>query len=220
MSATSPRRCRWSGRSRQQPLRRNHPMTLGDVVEKLQRGQPFRRAEGAGRPARRRRHPGPLRLIKLVTGGLQDRRLGAARQAGAGRFRRRRGQRDRGALAWADAALCRAVPWLEGKAPKAREAGGGAVPAGHAVQSRSEQADLEKLAPCRLCGRMEMGRHPRPGGQRARRAPALFAHRRRCLAGLSRPGRGDELRRRARRRAAGRPAAASGPARSPTCSSG
>ena len=118
------------------------------MVEKLQRraARTARKCwrgllDSVGIPAR-------FALIKLVTGGL---RIGVsarlAKQALAD-FGRRRGQRDRGALARADAALCRRCShWLEGKGPKPEKTGGGAVPAGDAVQSRSEDGDLEKLEP-------------------------------------------------------------------------
>ena len=183
-------------------------------------GEPFRWAEGAGRPARRVGIPARFAIIKLVTGGL---RIGVsarlAKQALAD-F----GGVDVGEIEelWHGltppyAAL---FEWLEGKGREARETGGGAVPPGDAVEPGREQADLEKLAPADYSAEWKWDGIRVQVVERARRAPALFAHRRRHLAGLSRSRRGDDISTpcsTANCWSAGRP---NGPARSPTCSSG
>ena len=95
--------------------------TLSEVVEALHAASRARRAEGwssagsTGSTPRAR-----WALLKLVTGGLRDRRLRAARQAGAGRLRRQGRRRDRGALARAEAALRRAVRLAGGQGARSR----------------------------------------------------------------------------------------------------
>ena len=166
-------------------------------------GEPLRRAEGAGQAARQRQHLGALRHHKTGHRRPAHRRLGAAGQAGAGRSRQGRRRRDRGTLARADAALCRAVRLAGRQGGKTGKDGAGAVQAGDAVQPGRRRRS-RKARPGRLCSRVEMGRHPRPGDVRRRRSPALFAHRRRCFRRLSRPRRRDAFFGRARRRASGR----------------
>ena len=146
------------------PHARNHALTLGDVVEQAAVGQPLRRADGAGAacstaPA----SPARFAIIKLVTGGL---RIGVsarlAKQALAD-F----GKVDVAEIEelWHGLAppYDGAVRLAGGQGAKAREGGRGAVPAGHAVQPGRGQRP-RKARPGRLCRRMEMGRHPRPGG--------------------------------------------------------
>ena len=104
-------------------------------------------------------------LIKLVTGGL---RIGVsarlAKQALAD-FGERRGRRDRGSLARADAALRDAVRLARRRGAEARQRGQRALPARDAVATRSRTA-TSNARPGRLRGRMEVGRHPRAGGRR------------------------------------------------------
>ena len=72
MSATSPKRSRWSGRSRRPERSANREPTLGEVVAKLQAASRSDGPNGAGRgcstaPISTARYA----IIKLVTGGLR-----------------------------------------------------------------------------------------------------------------------------------------------------
>ena len=140
MSATSPRPSRWSGPIRRRTQTPNHEPTLGEVVGKLQSASRSdgptvlaRLLDSAGIEAR-------FAIIKLVTGGL---RIGVsarlAKQALA----------DFGKVDVAEIEelwhgltppYTELFAWLEGKAPQAREGRQGAVPAGHAVATRSRTA--------------------------------------------------------------------------------
>ncbi len=93
--------------------------------------------------------------------------------------------------------------WLEGRAEKPVNAA--AAPFRPVMLSNAlEERDAPQISPDDPCRGVEMGRHPRPGGGRARRAPALFAHRRRHFRRVSRRHRGDGFRGRDRRRTSGR----------------
>ena len=84
---------------------------------------------------------GALRPHQAGHRRLAHRRFGAAGQAGAGRFRQGRRRRDRGALARAEAALCRRCsPGWKARRDKPEQAAHGAVPPGHAVACRSRTA--------------------------------------------------------------------------------
>ena len=101
-------------------------------------------------------------LIKLVTGGLRigvSARLAKQALADFGKVDVAEIEELWHGLTPPYAGL---FAWLEGKAPKAAKGGGGAVPAGHAGQ-RGRGRRSRKARPGRLCRRMEMGRHPRPG---------------------------------------------------------
>ncbi len=91
---------------------------------------------------------------------------------------------------------------------------------GHAVARRRGRRPRQDR-PRRLRRRVEMGRNSRAGGVGSRLAKTLFAHRRRRSPGAF-PDLVEamNLRRRARRRTAGRPPARRAPALFPTCSSG
>ena len=82
--------------------------------------------------------------------------------------------------------------WLEGKADKPEKTAQ-ALFRPVMLSNPVERRRPRKARPGRLRRRVEMGRHPRAGGVGGRRAPALFAHRRRRLRRLSRPRRGDEF---------------------------
>ena len=107
--------------------------------------------------------PARFAIIKLVTGGL---RVGVsarlAKQALAD-F----GDVDVAEIEELWHGLAPPYPglfaWLEGKAPKPEHPAQGAVPAGHAGPSRRRRRP-RAARPGRLRRRMEMGRHPRPGG--------------------------------------------------------
>ena len=144
-------------------------------------------------------------LLKLVTGGLAHRGVGAAGQDRGGVARREGRQRDRADLARPRAALC--GPLRLGRRPR-RQAGrvaSDAVPPGDAVAC-DRGGEFFRSRSRRLHGGMEMGRHPGAGGggaarRRRIRDPALFPHRRGHLEELSRSRRGAAFRRRHRRRA-------------------
>ncbi len=71
--------------------------------------------------------------------------------------------------------------WAEGRGPAPAIEGRGAVPPGDAgAGDRRGGPALDHAGDLRR--RMEMGRHPRAGGERGRRRAALHAHRRRHLA--------------------------------------
>ena len=170
MSATSPRRSRWSGRRRAPGA---EPRAAAPRRGRRARCSAASRLEGprlvegwldaldaTGRWA----------LLKLVTGGL---RIGVsarlAKQALA-ELGGKDGRRDRGGLARADAALRRAVR-LAGRAAASGPSadGAGAVPPGDAGARASTTSELREARPGGLRGRMEVGRHPRAGGARGRR---------------------------------------------------
>src|SRR3989344_5636649 len=87
--------------------------------------------------------------------------------------------------------------WLEALPRRA-----GALPAGHAGPGDRRGGGFRQARSGGLCRRVEMGRHPHPGGQRGGGEAALQPHGRRHLGGLSRRGRGAGLRRRPGRRTA------------------
>ena len=116
------------------------------------------RVDGSGRFAPpEARHRRPAR-----------RRLRPPRQAGAGRFRRTRGDGDRGALAWPRPRPTSSLfAWLTGAAPRPEPAGGRhAVPPGDARRTPLEEGRAAAARPGRLRRRMEVGRHPGAGGRR------------------------------------------------------
>ena len=184
MSATWPRRWRWSGRRRPRrrpPSRRASPRSSTRLAATA-RGRGCRRLiegwldalDATGRWA----------LLKLMTGGAARRRLRAARQDGAGRAGRRRRRRDRGALARPAPPYRDAVRLAGGPAaaPAAGERRG--LPAADAGP-RDRRGELREPRSGRLRRRMEMGRHPRAGrhgaGDRragSTRAPATTSPRR------------------------------------------
>ena len=113
-------------------------------------------------------------LLKLVTGGVAHRRVGAARQDRGGGARRQGRAGDRADLAGPRAALSRAVRLA--RRPR-REAASSRDPApfrpamlAHAHRGRRSRRARSR----RLHGGMEMGRHPRAGGRgAARRRPGV-----------------------------------------------
>ena len=130
----------------EQPLRSDHPMTLGDVVEKLQRAS---RSDGpkvlaglldaVGIPAR-------FALIKLVTGGLRigvSARLAKQAVADFGGVEVNEIEELWYGLTPPYAAL---FQWLEGKGQKP-EKRAAALFRPVMLSNAVEQADLEKLAP-------------------------------------------------------------------------
>ena len=162
------------------------------------------RAASGGSLARPAQCVGALGADQARHRRASHRRLGAAGQTGGGRPRRPRGERDRGGVAWPDAAIRRPLRL----AGRARTPTGiqhqGAVPAGYAGPGDRRGRPQDDHAGD-LCRGVEMGRHPHPGGERGRRHAALYTHRRRHLAHLSRHRRGTGRRSRARWRTARRP---------------
>ena len=186
--------------------RRNHPLTLGDVVEKAAARPAARTApnvlapacstRSASRPASRSSSWSPAAC------GSASRRGSPSRRWPISAVER---QRDRRALARADAALRRSSSTgSRARAEKPRSARRRC--SGRSCCPMRSRTPTSQARACRLCRRMEMGRHPRPGGRsERRRAPALFAHRRRRFAGAF-PTSSTRMNfdARARRRTAGR----------------
>ena len=149
--------------------------------------------------------PARWALLKLITGELRigvSARLAKTAVASLGDIPAGRG---RACLAWARAALPRAVRLGRGPGAAAGIGRPGAVPAADAL-APARGGGLRQARCRRLHGRVEMGRHPPPGGLRpapgrAARPPHLFAHRRGRVRRLPGPRRGARLRGRARRRA-------------------
>ena len=115
-------------------------------------------------------------LLKLLTGGLRVGALGAAGQAGA---RPTSGGVD---VAEVEEVWHGLTPpyedlfaWLEGRSerPVARRAG--PLPAGDAGAGARRGGRLRQARSGRLRRRVEVGRHPRAGGQRGRRAARLYS---------------------------------------------
>ena len=132
--------------------------------------------------ARPSRRLGALRAAQAGDRRASRRDQRAARQAGAGRRLRARGRGGRGGVARAPPAVHRTVR-LGGRAGRAadgaRRAG---VPAVHARPSARRDEGFAR----RLCGRVEMGRDPRPARPCRRRDAALQPHRRRYFGKLPR----------------------------------
>jgi len=209
-----PKPCRWCGRRR-----RCRPP--GTVVA----GRGGRQAPGGdrsdgpkvlGRPARRRRIPARLRHHQAGHRRLCASAFRPLAQAGAGRPR----PVDVSEIEELWHGLARPMPGCSPGWRAGGQAGAGGEGAVRPVMLATPLGEGElKSSTGRLCGRMEYGTHPRAGGPRRRRHPALFAHRRRHIRRLSRPCRGNCVRGRAGRRASGRLARFDRPP-SPTCSSG
>ncbi len=89
--------------------------------------------------------------------------------------------------------------WAEGRGDQPGRPRHARVPTVHARPSARRNARVAR----RLCGRVEVGRHPHPAGPFRRRDPALQPDRRRYFGQLSRCRRGLCCPRRARRRVAG-----------------
>ncbi len=182
--------------------------------------QPLRRAGRGCRPARPARRAGPLRAHQA------GHRRPAHRRVGHGWPSRRwppsaRSMRPRSrscGTGWSRP-MSRCSPGWRAAPDKPENAAPGAVPAGHAGPCRRRRRS-RKARPGRLCGRVEMGRHPRAGHPRGRRGAALFAHRRRHFRRLSRPRRGDGFRRRRSTASCWSATRPWPPAPSTTCSSG
>ena len=146
-------------------------------------------------------------LLKLVTGALRigvSARLAKTAAAALGEQGRARGRAD---LAGACAALRRAVRLAGGPRGQTRQPRSGAVPPGDA-RACDRGRRFRGPRSERLHRRVEVGRHPRAGGERPRRGPhhrhaALFAHRRGHYRKLPRSAAGAAPARRHRRRAAG-----------------
>ena len=189
--------------------RRTATPTLAEVVDRLQAAS---RADGAAVLARLLDRPdvaGPLRPHQAGHRRLAHRRLGAARQAGAGRFRRRStSPRSRSSGTGWQPPYADAVRLAGGQGAEARAGGAGALFRPVMLSHPVGDGDLDKLDPADYAAEWKWDgirvQAVREGGV----APALFAHRRRHLRRLSRRRRGDGLRRRARRRTAGRRAPA------------
>ena len=125
-------------------------------------------------------------LLKLLTGGLRvgvSARLAKQALADMGDVPV---SRDRGGLARPAPALRRPVR-LAGEAQRqAQRRRARPLPPGDAGPGDRRGRRLRQARAGRLRRRMEVGRHPRPGGQRGRPAPALQPHRRRHRRRLSR----------------------------------
>ena len=142
-------------------------------------GVAARCAAGAGAHARPSRCVGPVRAAQARDRRASRRDQRAARQAGAGRRVRARGRGGRGGLARPRrrrSPSCSTGPRAAAEQPTARD-----VPVFRPVHARPSARGDQGLAR-RLCGRMEMGRDPRPARPRRRRDAALQPHRRRHLA--------------------------------------
>src|SRR6266702_4953901 len=161
------------------------PPMLSDVVAKL---AALGKTELPGQLARwldALDETGRWALLKLVTGGL---RIGVSARLA----------KTAVAALGAQAAVHRAVRLGRRFWRKAGRARSGAVSPGHA-RARARGGGSSPARSQGLCRRMEMGRHPRPGGERTRRGrstrgAALFAHRRGYFQELSRPDRSTEVR--------------------------
>ena len=125
---------------------------------------------------------GRFALLKLATGRASGRDHRAACQAGAGRCVRARGRSGRGGVARPAPALRRTVRLGRGPRPRSRRSRD--VPVFRPFMLAHPLDDDQGLAR-RLCGRVEMGRDPRPARPCRRRDPALQPHRRRHLAAAS-----------------------------------
>ena len=141
-----------------------------------------RTAKAAFALARRTRRDRALGAAKTRHRRDADRGFGAAGQDRGGRARRQGPARHRTDVAGACAALSRSVRLAGGPRRKAGQSRSRAVPPGDAGACDRGCGFCQSR--CRRFHRgMEMGRHPRAGGQRPRRArphagAALFAHRR------------------------------------------
>jgi glutamate synthase domain-containing protein 2/glutamate synthase domain-containing protein 3 len=205
-----------AGQARRQPAAGTIGGDRGPALGLARRGSTVDRGV-AGRSGPRR----PLGAVEADDRRPSGRRVVPPGQAGLRQFRWRRNWRDRGGLARAGAALWRSVRLAGRTLGTALARRAGPFQAGDAGPADRRGGRLRQARPRRLRRRMEVGRHPRPGGQRARRAAALHPHRRRHLRRFPRRGRGPGLRRRDRRRTAGparrrpgsvrRPAAAAEP---------
>ena len=152
----------------------NHPPSLSEVVETLLSAGKLDLPAISPIGSTGSTRPGAGRCLKLITGALRigvSARLAKTAVAALGDLR---AERRRGSLARARAALSRSLRLGRGAA---RQAGIRSDPApfrtpmlAHAI----DEADFAALAAGRFFGRMEMGRHPRAGGDRAsmRRASA------------------------------------------------
>ena len=133
--------------------------------------------------ARRARRDGALGAPQAHHRRAAHRRLGAAREDRGREPRRHPGGRGRACLAWARAALSRAVRLGRGPGAAAGIRRPGAVPAADAL-APARGGGLRQARCRRLHGRVEMGRHPPPG--RLRPAPGRAA---RCAASIRAPAR-------------------------------
>ena len=164
----------------------NREPELSEVVDALRGASRARGAETARTLARRARCRRPLGAAEA-----SDRRTCASASP--------RGSPSRRSRRWA-ALRCREIEevWhgqkraLSGSVRLAGEAQreadsrhAGPLPARHAGAGYRRGKGFRQLRRGRLCRGMEMGRHPRPGRQRARPEEALQPHRRRDRSGLS-----------------------------------
>ena len=202
MSATWPRRSRCCGRSRTASRPRSTTRPSASPT----------RSSGCARPRawmRRERSP-TCSIISMRRGGSpcsswRPARFasGSARGSPSRRWPMRSGSRSRRSRR--SGMACRPpfaelFDWAEGRAGQPSVARRARVPPVHARPSARGRQGLAR----RLCGRVEMGRHPRPAGPCGRRDAALQPDRRRHFGQLSRHRRGFRAARRARRRVAGR----------------
>ena len=157
-------------------------ISISEAVERLRSASRMDAPRTLADDARSSRCVGAVRLAQAGDGRASGGDQRAARQAGAGRRLRARGRSGRGGVARPAAAVRRAVRLGRG----ARRAAGGPrrarLPPVHARPSARGRQGLAR----RLCGRVEMGRHPRPAGPRRRRDAALQPHRRRYFGQFSR----------------------------------
>ena len=137
-----------------------------------------RAAGAAGALARRARRDRALGAAEAGHRRAADRRLGAAGEDRGGGARRQGSARHRAGLARARAALSRAVRLAGRPRRQAGQSRSGAVPAGDAGACDRGRR-LRRARPGRLHRRMEMGRHPRAGGER--RATSMATSWRGCI---------------------------------------
>ena len=188
MSATWPRRWRCCGpsRSSEPPEVDDATISISEAVERLRSASRMDAPRALADMLDHLDASGRFALLKLATGRASRRDQRAARQAGAGRRLRARGRSGRGGLARPEAAVRRAVRLGRGARRAAARPRRARLPPVHARPSAGGRQGLAR----RLCGRVEMGRDPRPAGPRRRRDAALQPHRRRYFGQLSRCRRG------------------------------
>ena len=166
------------------PRRRRRPPRLDEVVQELKRAMP-REVPGLCRIARQARCQRALCAAQVPDRRAAGRRFGAARQDRACRNRRTR--RAEIEEVWHGIAppYAELFAWLDGagRRPDHRRRTASFRPfmLAHPIEEELARSDAEGLR-----RRMEVGRHPRPGGARRRRAALFLAHRRRDFRRLPR----------------------------------
>ena len=161
---------------------------LDDIVQELKRAMPTEVPGLLSHWLDGLDATGRWALLKLLTGALRVGVSARLAKTALAEWSKVPLDRHRGGLARASPALHRAVRLAFRRRPEARSREHGDLPPADAVASdRGQGARLDRAEGLR--GGMEVGRHPRAGGESRRRAAALLAHRRRYFRRLSRCGR-------------------------------